>query len=278
MASIVAAAITFIAARNLPGVLEISLLKYLPFDAGARYAFSKICQYVVSLVGIIITFNYIGISWSSLKWLAAALSVGIGFGLQEIVANFISGLIILFERPIRVGDLVTVGGVDGAVTRIQIRATTITNWDRKEYLVPNKEFITGHLMNWTLSNPINRVVITVGVAYGSDTQKARELLLKVAGEHPIVMEDPAPLATFEGFGDHALNLVLRAYLPNFDNWVINKTELHTAIDKAFRKAGITIAFPQKDIHFDTGRPLEVRITRDREETTKAGPQMDPSKA
>ena len=209
MAAIVAAAITFIAARNLPGVLEISLLKYLPFDAGARYAFSKICQYVVSLVGIIITFNYIGISWSSLKWLAAALSVGIGFGLQEIVANFISGLIILFERPIRVGDLVTVGGVDGAVTRIQIRATTITNWDRKEYLVPNKEFITGHLMNWTLSNPINRVVITVGVAYGSDTQKARELLLKVAGEHPIVMEDPAPLATFEGFGDNALNLVLR---------------------------------------------------------------------
>jgi len=148
MAAIVAAAITFIAARNLPGVLEISLLKYLPFDAGARYAFSKICQYVVSLVGIIITFNYIGISWSSLKWLAAALSVGIGFGLQEIVANFISGLIILFERPIRVGDLVTVGGVDGAVTRIQIRATTITNWDRKEYLVPNKEFITGQVMNW----------------------------------------------------------------------------------------------------------------------------------
>ena len=278
MASIVAAAITFIAARNLPGVLEISLLKYLPFDAGARYAFSKICQYVVSLVGIIITFNYIGISWSSLKWLAAALSLGIGFGLQEIVANFISGLIILFERPIRVGDLVTVGGVDGAVTRIQIRATTITNWDRKEYLVPNKEFITGHLMNWTLSNPINRVVITVGVAYGSDTQKARELLLKVAGKHPIVMEDPAPLATFEGFGDHALNLVLRCYLPNFDNWVINKTELHTAIDKAFRKAGITIAFPQKDIHFDTGRPLEVGITRDREETVKAGPQMGPSKA
>ena len=114
MAAIVAAAITFIAARNLPGVLEISLLKYLPLDAGARYAFSTICQYAVSLVGIIITFNYIGISWSSLKWLAAALSVGIGFGLQEIVANFISGLIILFERPIRVGDLVTVGNVDGS--------------------------------------------------------------------------------------------------------------------------------------------------------------------
>jgi len=268
MAALVAAAITFIAARNLPGVLEISLLKYLPFDAGARYAFSKICQYAVSLVGFIITFNYIGISWSNLKWLAAALSVGIGFGLQEIVANFISGLIILFERPIRVGDLVTVGGVDGTVTRIQIRATTITNWDRKEYLVPNKEFITGHLMNWTLSNPINRVVIVVGIAYGSDTQKARETLLKVARDLPFVLEDPAPIAAFDGFGDNSLNFVLRCFLANFDNWVNNKTEIYMAIEKAFRDAGITIAFPQRDIHFDTGRPLEVRITRGGEETPK----------
>jgi potassium efflux system protein len=133
-------------------------------------------------------------------------------------------------------------------------------------------------MNWTLSNPINRVVITVGVAYGSDTEKARELLLKVARENPIVLEDPAPLATFEGFGDNALNFVLRCYLPNFDNWAINKTDLHMAIDKAFREAGIAIAFPQKDIHFESGRPLEVRITRDREETAKAGLQMEPSKA
>ena len=270
MTAIVAAVITFIAARNLPGVLEISLLKYLPLDAGARYAFSTICQYAVSLVGIIITFNYIGISWSSLKWLAAALSVGIGFGLQEIVANFISGLIILFERPIRVGDLVTVGNVDGTVTKIRIRATTITNWDRKEYLVPNKEFITGRIMNWTLSNPLNRVVIPVGIAYGSDTQKARETLLKVAHDLPFVLEDPAPLATFEGFGDNSLSFVLRAYLANFDNWVINKTEIYMAIDKAFREAGITIAFPQRDIHFDTGRPLQVNITSESQETSRTG--------
>jgi potassium efflux system protein len=103
-------------------------------------------------------------------------------------------------------------------------------------------------MNWTLSNPINRVVITVGIAYGSDTQKARELLLKVAQDQPFVLEDPAPLATFEGFGDNSLNFVLRSYLANFDNWVNNKTELHMAIDKAFREAGITIAFPQRDLH------------------------------
>jgi potassium efflux system protein len=264
MASIVAAAITFIAARNLPGVLEISLLKYLPLDAGARYAFSTLCQYAVSLVGIIITFNYIGISWSSLKWLAAALSVGIGFGLQEIVANFISGLIILFERPIRVGDLVTVADVDGTVTKIRIRATTITNWDRKEFLVPNKEFITGRIMNWTLSNPMNRVVVVVGIAYGSDTQKARETLLKVAHDQPFVLEDPAP------FGDNSLNFVLRCFLANFDNWVNNKTEIYMAIDKAFREAGITIAYPQRDIHFDIGRPLQVNITSEKQATSITG--------
>ena len=248
-------------------MLEISFLKYLPLDAGARYAFSTLCQYAVSLVGIIITFNYIGISWSSLKWLAAALSVGIGFGLQEIVANFISGLIILFERPIRVGDLVTVADVDGTVTKIRIRATTITNWDRKEFLVPNKEFITGRIMNWTLSNPMNRVVIVVGVAYGSDTQKARETLLKVAHDQPFVLEDPAPVAAFDGFGDNSLNFVLRCFLANFDNWVNNKTEIYMAIDKAFREAGITIAFPQRDIHFDTGRPLQVNITSEKQEAS-----------
>jgi potassium efflux system protein len=272
--AIMVAAITFIAARNLPGVLEISLLKYLPLDAGARYAFSTICQYAVSTVGIIITFNYIGIRWSNLQWLVAALSVGIGFGLQEIVANFISGLIILFERPIRVGDLVTVGNVDGAVTKIRIRATTITTWDRKEYIVPNKEFITGRLMNWTLSNPINRVVIAVGIAYGSDTEKARELLLKVAREHPLVLEDPAPVAAFDGFGDNALNFVLRCFLPNFDNWANNKTELHMAIDKAFREAGITIAFPQRDIHIQSVDGFPGAILTPPEER-RSDPTVDP---
>jgi len=264
MIAVVVAAVTFVAARNLPGVLEITLLRYLPLDAGARYAFSAICRYAITTIGVIVTFNYIGVNWASLKWLVAALSVGLGFGLQEIVANFVSGLIILFERPIRVGDLVTVDNVDGVVSKIRIRATTITNWDRKEYIVPNKEFVTGRLLNWTLSNPINRVVIAVGVAYGSDTEKTRALLLKVAHGNPSVLEDPAPIAAFEGFGDNALNFVLRCYLPNFDNWVLNKTELHMAIDREFRNAGITIAFPQRDIHFDTGRPLQIRITSDKQ--------------
>jgi len=272
--AILIAIITFVAARNLPGVLEISLLKYLPLDAGARYAFSTICQYVVSGIGVIVAFNYLGIDWGSLKWLVAALGVGIGFGLQEIIANFISGLIILFERPVRIGDIVTIGNIDGIVSRIRIRATTLTTWDRKEYLVPNKEFITGRVLNWTLSNSINRVIITAGIAYGSDTELARELLLNAAQEHPNVLEDPAPIATFEGFGDSALNFLLRCYLPNLDNRLVTITELHTAIDQAFRKAGITIAFPQRDVHLDSTNPPGFRGMPEQGYTGAAEPQTD----
>ena len=252
--------ITFVTARNLPGVLEITLLKYLPLDAGARYAFSTICVYVASAIGLIIASKHIGINWGALKWLVAALGVGIGFGLQELIANFIFGLIILFERPVRVGDIVTVDNIDGVITRIRIRATTITNWDRKEYIVPNKSFITGRVLNWTLSNELSRIVLPVGIAYGSDTERARELLLKAAQEHPNVLDDPAPMAAFEGFSDNALNFTLRCFLPNIDNRVATVSDLHYAIDKAFREADISIAFPQRDVHLDATQPLEVRVT------------------
>ncbi|MGD9044245.1 MAG: mechanosensitive ion channel, partial [Desulfobacterales bacterium] len=275
--AILIAIITFVGARNLSGVLEITLFKYLPLDAGARYAFATICQYVVYIIGLIVAFNYIGINWGSLKWLVAALGVGIGFGLQEIIANFISGLIILFERPVRVGDIVTVDNIDGVVSRIRIRATTITNWDRKEYIVPNKEFITGRVLNWTLTSPVNRFIINVGIAYGSDTELARELLLKTAQEHPNVLEDPAPVATFEGFGDNALNFLLRCYIPDLDNRLATITDMHLAIDKAFREAGITIAFPQRDIHLNPAQPLNVRVMTDQNHTDVDGPPTKRSK-
>jgi potassium efflux system protein len=163
-------------------------------------------------------------------------------------ANFVAGLVILLERPIRVGDVVTVDDITGVVSRIRIRATSITNWDRKEYVVPNKEFITGRLLNWTLSDKINRIVINVGLAYGSDTEQARELLLQVADEHPLILKDPPSVATFEGFGDNSLNLSLRTFLPTLDNRLEVIHQLHTAIDRAFRQAGLEIAFPQRDLH------------------------------
>jgi len=199
-------------------------------------------------VGAVYAFSSIGVEWSKLQWLVAALGVGLGFGLQEIVANFVSGIILLIERPIRVGDIVTVGGADGTVSRIRIRATSIMTWDRKELLVPNKALITGEVVNWTLSDAVLRVRIPVGIAYGSDTEKARDLLLGVARANESVLDDPAPTALFRGFGDSTLDFELRVFIPSIEHLIPVKSALFFAIDAAFREAGIEIAFPQRDLH------------------------------
>lgn len=246
--------LTVAATKNVPGVLEIVLLKNLPLDDGLRYALTTTCRYTLSALGFIVTLNIIGMNWGKIQWLVAAMSVGIGFGLQEIIANFVCGIILLFEQPIRVGDIVTIGDVMGTVTRIRIRATTITNWDRMEYIVPNKELVTGRLFNWTLSNTINRVQIPVGIAYGSDTEKARGLLLNIARDHALVMTDPEPIATFDGFKDSCLNLTLRCYLPDFENRLEVIHQLHSTIHRRFADAGIEIAFPQMDLHFKSMNP------------------------
>jgi potassium efflux system protein len=209
---------TIIASRNLPGLLEVILLNRLPMDPGARYAYSAVCRYTITAIGIIIVFNTIGIKWANLQWLIAALGVGLGFGLQEIVANFICGLIVLFERPFRVGDTVTIGDINGTVSRIRIRATTVVDWDRKELIVPNKEFIVGRLINWSLSDKNIRIRIPVGIAYGSDTKLAEELLVQTARKNPRVLSEPVPEAIFMGFGDNSLDFELRVYINGIENW------------------------------------------------------------
>jgi len=226
--------------------------------------------YGIVVIGVLLFFNTIGAQWSQLQWLVAALGVGIGFGLQEIVANFISGLIILFERPIRVGDIVTVGDTDGVVTKIRIRATTIRNYDRKELLVPNKEFITGRLLNWSLSDQVTRIVIVVGVAYGTDVDKAHELMKEAAEENEQVLDDPHPIVSFEGFGDNSLTLLLRAFIDDLDYRVQTVTALHKAINRKFEDAGISIAFPQRDLHLDAKAPLRVSIEDSRSGQTNDG--------
>ncbi len=251
LTGIVIAIATVVASRNLPGILEIAILRNLPIEQGNRTAIATLIGYIIFAIGFAAMFNTLDIDWSKFAWIAAALSVGLGFGLQEIVANFVCGIILLFERPIRVGDIVTVGEVTGIVSRIQIRATTITDWDRKEFVVPNKEFVTGTLMNWTLTNKINRIVIPVGLAYGSDTDKAREVLFSIVREHPSVSKDPAPLVTFEGFGDSSLTMILRCYLPSLDDRLETIHQLHTLIHKRFQEEGIEIPFPQRDLHLKT---------------------------
>jgi potassium efflux system protein len=268
--SVIVIVITITAVRNLPGLLEMILLNRLPMDPGARYAYSAVCRYTITAVGIVIALNAMGLRWSNLQWLIAALSVGLGFGLQEIVANFVSGLIVLFERPFRVGDTVTVGEIHGTVTRIRIRATTIMDWDRKELIVPNKEFITGRLINWSLSDQIIRIKVPVGIAYGSDTDLAEQLLLKAAKTNPLVLKTPDPVAVFLRFGDNTLNFELRVYIKNIDDWIPMLHKMNRTIDKEFRQAGITIAFPQRDVHLDATGPLEVRVVSEEPAASKAG--------
>jgi potassium efflux system protein len=244
----VALLVTFLLGKNLPALLEFTILNRLPLDRGGRHAVSIILHYTVAMSGMLIALRTLHINWGSIQWLAAAMTVGLGFGLQEIFANFVSGMILLFERPIRVGDIITLGDVTGTVTDIRIRATTVTNWDRKELIVPNKDLITGRLLNWTLSDTTNRIVINVGLAYQSDADLARRLLQEVVVQHHNVLEDPAPNVTFESFGESTLNFVIRAYLANLDVRLETVHELHAGIHRRLREAGIEIAFPQRDIN------------------------------
>jgi potassium efflux system protein len=246
--ALVVAAITLALARNLPGLLEVSIFRQLQASAGERYAYATIGKYAITLGGIAVALSVVGVGWSSIQWLLAAVGIGLGFGLQEIFANFISGLIILFERPIRVGDTVTVGDISGTVTKIRIRATWITGFDRKELVVPNKEFITSRLVNWSLSDAVLRVEIPVGIAYGSDTEKASGVLLEVAKKNEHVLKEPEPYVLFRGFGESSLNFELRVFSPDVVHYLKIVHALHMEIDRAFRAEGIEIAFPQRDLH------------------------------
>ena len=239
---------TVMATRNVPGLLNVTIFERLPIDYGTRYALTAVSRYAIALVGMIAAFYLVGVTWGSVQWLVAAMTVGLGFGLQEIFANFVSGLIILTERPVRVGDMVTVGGITGKVTRVQIRATTITDFDRRELVVPNKRFITEDVINWTLSDPVTRLVLPVGIAYDCDPELGRETLLGVAAEHPLVLKEPAPTAIFMGFGDSTLDLELRVFMVGRDHVFQVRDELNRAINVAFRRAELEIAYPQRDLH------------------------------
>jgi potassium efflux system protein len=246
--ALVAVVLTVIVTRNVPGLLEIVILRRLPLDRGVRFAIITLFRYTLAVVGTVLAFSEIGIGWSKVQWLIAAMTVGLGFGLQEIFANFVSGLIILFEQPIRVDDVVTIGEVTGKVSKIRIRATTIRRWDQRELIVPNKEFITGRLINWTLSDNVLRREFVVGIAYGSDIAKAEQILYEVARAEQMVLKEPAPIVIFKNFGGSSLEFELRVYISGIDNYVPVWHRINCAIDAEFRKAGIEIAFPQQDLH------------------------------
>ncbi|MEO1574996.1 MAG: mechanosensitive ion channel domain-containing protein, partial [Pseudomonadota bacterium] len=213
--------------------------------------------YVGFVVAIILGLALSGVNLRGFAIVLGALGVGIGFGLQNIVNNFVSGLILLFERPIKSGDFVSVGDVEGIVKRIRIRSTEIESLDRRNIIVPNSELIATQVTNWVLHDPFGRLTLNIGVAYGSDTERVRDLLESVATEHPEVITKgpaPPPRALFMGFGDSALDFELRVWIRNIEKRFGVTSDLNFAIDRAFRDHAIEIPFPQRDLHLRPWAP------------------------
>ncbi len=254
-ARVLLALIVFILVFAISGWLRARLEKVwlinAPMDRGAREALVSIAGYAGGGIAILTALAVAGVEFSNLAIIAGALSVGIGFGLQNIVNNFISGLILLFERPIKSGDWVVVGGTEGFVKRIRIRSTQIQTFDRADVIVPNSELISGQVTNWMLQDARGRIKIPIGVAYGSDTQLVKETLLSVAWQHPLVIKGEAdwePKVLFLNFGESSLDFELRVFIREIDRRFDLQSDLNFAIDAAFRARGIEIPFPQRDLH------------------------------
>ncbi len=222
-------------------------------DLGVRQAIATIFHYLFVLIGLLIILSTAGIDFTTLNVLAGAVGIGVGFGLQTVANNFISGLIILFERPIKVGDRIQSGDVTGDVIRISARATTIKTNDNIEIIVPNADFITSQVINWSHSDREVRLHIPVGVSYSSDPEHVRKVLLDVASSHKGVLKKPPPDVMFVEFGDSSLNFDLRVWTSDYITTPKTlRSELNFAIRKAFKENGVEIPFPQRDIHVRSG--------------------------
>ena len=245
--SLLIIALTLMLARNLPGLLEVMVLSRLELKQGSAYAITSLLSYTILGTGLVLGLSTLGVSWNKLQWLVAALGVGLGFGLQEIFANFVSGLIILFERPVRIGDTITLGNLTGTVSKIRIRATTVTDFDRKEIIIPNKTFVTDQLINWSLSDTVTRVVLTYGVSYGSDHRLVHRLLRQAADENPRVMADPEPQVFFMSYGDSTLNFELRIFVNSLGDRLFATDEINCRVGELFTDDDVDIAFNQLDV-------------------------------
>ncbi|MDR5868061.1 mechanosensitive channel MscK [Halomonas koreensis] len=254
-------ALTMVMARNLPGLLEVMVLSRLELKQGSAYAISSLLSYVIVGTGVIWALGTLGVSWSKLQWLVAALGVGLGFGLQEIFANFISGLIILFERPVRIGDTITLGPLTGTVNRIRIRATTVTDFDRKEIIIPNKTFVTDQLINWSLSDNITRVILTYNVAYGADHALVHRTLASVAEANARVLDDPEPQVLFMRYGPSGLEFELRIFVNSLGDRLLATDEINARVGERFAELGLDIAFNQLDVWLRRHDGSETRLAR-----------------
>ncbi|MTD41269.1 miniconductance mechanosensitive channel MscM [Erwinia sp. CPCC 100877] len=252
--------------RNLPALLELALLQHLSLTPGTGYAITTVTKYLLVLIGGLVGFSMIGIEWSKLQWLVAALGVGLGFGLQQIFANLVSGLIILFEKPIRIGDTVTIRELTGSITKINIRATTISDWDRKEIIVPNQAFITEQFVNWSLSDAITRVVLTVPAPTEANSEEVTELLTTAAHRCSLVLDNPAPEVYLVDLQQGLQIFELRIYAAEMGHRMPLRHEIHQLILQGFRERGIDLPFPPFQMRLETLSGAQRTISSARQRT------------
>ena len=249
-------------ARIIGRVILKRFFARLQIEEGISYSLIRISQYIIMITGIVISFQFVGIDLSGLVVIFGLLSVGIGFGLQNITSNFVSGLVLLIERPIKVGDRVTVGDTLGDVLEINMRSTTIRTLTNIAIIVPNSEFISREVINWSHGDPKVRLDLPVGVSYNSDLDNVLRSLHEVADENPEVLKEPKTEINFIEFGDSSWNLELRAWLESPKRYQIVRSDLNCAIVKKFRENSIEIPFPQRDLHLRTSIPLPFKKQED----------------
>ena len=249
--------VSWIVSKQLQKILKSKLLSRTHLDEGTQFTILRLIHYLIMAIVIYQVINMIGLDLKGLALIAGVLSLGIGFGLQNIASNFASGLIMMFERPVRVGDLISVGDMEGVIKDIKIRSTTISTPDNISVIVPNSVFVSGQVINWTLGDPKIRIHIPVGVAYGSDVQLVTKLLMEIAREHPDVLDNPQPEVWFNEFGDSSLNFELLVWIssPTIRRRVVS--DINYAIEAAFREHGVEIPFPQQDVYVRSLPPLNV---------------------
>jgi small-conductance mechanosensitive channel len=237
------------------------ILIRLQIEEGTRYTFRRVIELTFILIGAIIAFQSIGINLSGLAVIFGLLSVGIGFGLQNITSNFVAGLILLFERPIKVGDRVTVGGIEGDVIEINIRSTTIRSLNNIDIIVPNSEFVSSQVVNWSHGDRKIRLDIEVGVSYNSDLETVLRSLKEVATENPEILRDPEPDVHLREFGDSSWNMKLRIWIDNPKRHPGVRSDINCAIVQKFRENGVEIPFPQRDFHLRSPLPTPLLVSQ-----------------
>ena len=245
----------YMLSRLLQNLLRNKILAHFRIDPGTQFTMARISHYLVMIIGLILAFQFIGIDLSGLAVIIGLLSVGIGFGLQNITSNFIAGVILLFERPIKIGDRVTVGRTEGDVVAINMRSTTIRSLNNIAIIVPNSEFISSQVINWSYGDPKVRLVVEVGVSYNSDLETVVRALREVAEESPYVLKDPEPDVLLSSFGDSAWNMELRVWLPDPYRYYFMRSEINSGIVRKFRQLNIEIPYPQRDLHVRSPLPV-----------------------